>query len=82
MKATLSLLFSILHLVSSETSQSIEQSLILAGFSGSVHTAETSPEFHTLRLVENGSCNKIEPPLVIVRPESAQDVAIVVKIAR
>ncbi len=65
----------------SPTTDFIVRGLRARGFSGSVHPY-SSYGYERYRRVKNGACNRVLFPLVIVRPASARDVAVGIKVAR
>ena len=61
-------------------SNSLAKDLKTNGFRGAIHTPG-SKQFHSLRKIRNGACDRIVP-LLIARPRSTQDVAVAVKVSR
>ena len=70
----------ILCLASADQVQHVKDYLAVRGFTGSLHPLG-SRHYEQYRRVQNGACNRVLFPLVIIRPRSTRDVAIGVKAA-
>ncbi len=60
---------------------SLSSALRSHGFSGSIHPIHTYG-YEKYRKVQNGACNRVLFPLLIIRPRSTSDVAVGVKVAK
>ena len=67
--------------LASDATQELVHSLKSHGFRGSIHPHH-SYGYEKYRKVQNGACNRVLFPLVIIRPASTYDVAVGIKVAR
>ncbi len=82
MAAALTLALSLLLAPSAaDVTREIVRSLREHGFAGSVYP-HNSYGYEKYRKVQNGACNRVLFPLIIIRPASTYDVAVGIKVAK